>query len=241
MALVTAPVSRETWARAETLLGPALPSVARFARILTTTGVQRGLIGPRESDRIWERHLLNCAVVERVLPRGAVVADIGSGAGLPGLVLALVRPDLTLHLVESLQRRTDFLRETVQMLALDNVHVVRDRAENLAGRLVVDVVTARAVAPLDRLAGWCLPLVRPGGSLVAMKGAHAPDEVRAAEPVLRRLGATRWSIEQLGAEILEEPTTVVRVTAGDQSAGSVTPDRRSVTRTGRRPPRGASS
>lgn len=211
---MTEPVSRETLALARSLAGPALPGLARFADILTTTGVDRGLIGPREADRIWERHLLNCAVVAELVPPDARLADVGSGAGLPGLVLALVRPDVTVHCVESLQRRADFLRETVQVLDLSNVDVIRDRAESLHGRLLVDVVTARAVAPLDRLAGWCLPLLRPGGELLALKGARAPEEVIAAEPVLRRLGATSWSVARLGVDVLPEPTTVVRVVAG---------------------------
>jgi 16S rRNA (guanine527-N7)-methyltransferase len=205
------PVSRETAALAARVFGTALPLAERYAALLVGPGVDRGLLGPREAERIWERHLLNCAVVADALPRHARVADVGSGAGLPGLVLAIVRDDLRLHLVEPLQRRSDFLHEAVTTLGLANVVVHRARAEELAGRLDVDVVTARAVAPLDRLAGWCLPLLPAGGTLLALKGLRAAEELAQAEPVLRSLGAADWSVEQLGVDELSEPTTVVRV------------------------------
>ena len=143
----------------------------------------RGLIGPREAPRLWDRHLLNCAVLGEVVPRGVAVADVGSGAGLPGLVLAIARPDLRVTLVEPLLRRTRFLDEVVDLLGLQaQVEVLRGRAEELADGRTFDVVTARAVAPLERLARWCLPLVAPGGELVAMKGASAPAEVVEAGP-----------------------------------------------------------
>ena len=145
--------------------------------LLATDGVVRGLIGPREVPRLWERHLVNCALLGLGVPRGVTVADVGSGAGLPGLVLAIGRPDLRVTLVEPLLRRTTFLTEAVEHLALANVEVVRDRAEALHGQRSFDVVTSRAVAPLDRLARWCLPLVVPGGRMLAMKGSSAADEV----------------------------------------------------------------
>src|SRR5687768_5835947 len=148
-----------------------LPLAQRYADLLATDGVVRGLIGPREAPRLWERHLLNCAVLEELIPEGASVCDIGSGAGLPGLVLAIARPDLRITLVEPLLRRTRFLDEAVEELGLQGqVEVVRGRAEELAGTRTFDVVTARAVAPLERLARWCLPLVGPGGELVAIEG-----------------------------------------------------------------------
>ena len=137
----------------------------------------RGLIGPREAPRIWDRHLLNCAVLTDVLPDGTDVCDIGSGAGLPGLVLAIRRPDLRVTLVEPLLRRTTFLSEVVERLGLDNVEVRRGRAEELHGSAEFSVVTSRAVAPLPRLLAWSMPLVRQGGALVAMKGSSALDEV----------------------------------------------------------------
>lgn len=195
------------------MFGPALPIAIRYADQLVGAGVDRGLIGPRESDRIWERHLLNCAVVAEAVPSAANVTDIGSGAGLPGVVLAIARPDLRVLLVEPLERRAAFLIETIGLLDLPNVQVVRSRAEDLRAP-PADVVVARAVAPLDRLVGWCLPLVRPGGTLLAMKGARAAAELAAAEPVLRRLGATAWRIDRMGLDVLEHPTTVVLVTAG---------------------------
>lgn len=196
---------------ATAVFGAALPLVERYAEVLATSGVVRGLIGPRETPRLWTRHLLNCAVVEEQIPTGATVADVGSGAGLPGVVLALARPDLTVTLVEPLLRRTLFLEETVSELALTRVEVVRGRAEDLHGQRLFDAVVARAVAPLDRLAGWCLPLLGPGGVMLAMKGASVRQDVRTAEPVLRALGARSIEIIQLGASLVTPPTTVVRV------------------------------
>jgi 16S rRNA (guanine527-N7)-methyltransferase len=178
--------------------------------------VRRGLIGPREADRLWDRHLLNCAVVAPAVPAGASLVDVGSGAGLPGIALALARPDLSVVLVESLQRRVGFLQEVVDRLGLDRVQVVRGRAEELAGRVSGSVVTARAVAPLDRLAGWCLPLARPHGTLLALKGAQAERELAAAVPTLRRLGATDWGIASYGAGLVDPPVRVVRVVAGER-------------------------
>lgn len=172
----------------------------------------RGLLGPREVPRIWDRHVLNCAVLTQLLPGGTRVCDIGSGAGLPGLVLAIARPDLSVVLLEPLLRRYDFLVETVEALSLTNVTVRRARAEDLHGELAVPVVTARAVASLDRLAAWALPLLAPGGQLLALKGASAESELRGAAPTLRRLGAVNWSLETVGSGVVTPPTTVVRVT-----------------------------
>jgi 16S rRNA (guanine527-N7)-methyltransferase len=213
-------VSRETPRPpdvATQVFGSALPTVVRYAELLVGAGVDRGLLGPRETGRIWERHLLNCAVVAEGIAPDASVVDVGSGAGLPGLVLALVRPDLSMLLVEPLERRAEFLQEAVENLGLTQVRVVRTRAEEL-GPIAADVVTARAVAPLGKLAGWCLPLLRSGGTLLALKGARAADELTAAEPVLRRMGATAWRIAPMGLDVLEHPTTVVMVTAGDPAA-----------------------
>lgn len=180
--------------------------------MLATTGVQRGLIGPRETPRLWERHVLNCAVAVEVAPVGASVLDVGSGAGLPGLVWALVRPDLHVTVVEPLQRRADFLREAVDELGLaGRVEVLRARAEDLAGRITADVVTSRAVAPWARLAGWCLPLVAPGGVVAALKGSTAREELAAAEEALNRAGAGPTCVVTYGAEVLEPPTVVALV------------------------------
>lgn len=180
--------------------------------MLATTGVQRGLIGPRETPRLWERHLLNCAVAVEAAPVGATVLDVGSGAGLPGLVWALVRPDLHVTAVEPLERRADFLREAVDELGLsERVDVLRARAEELAGRITADVITSRAVAPWSRLAGWCLPLVAPGGVVAALKGATAREELAAAVEALHRAGAGEVNVVAYGADVLEHPTFVALV------------------------------
>jgi 16S rRNA (guanine527-N7)-methyltransferase len=191
----------------------ALPLAEAYAALLADDGVVRGLIGPREAPRLWERHLVNCALLGEAVPPGADVCDIGSGAGLPGLVLAIARPDLRLTLVEPLLRRTTFLAEVVERLGLTNVEVVRARAEELHGTREFTVVTSRAVAPLGRLLDWSMPLVRQGGTLVAMKGASAADEITEATAGLRRHGAGRVEVLTLGADLIDPPTTVVRVEA----------------------------
>ena len=189
----------------------SLEIAERFARLLADQGVLRGLIGPREVPRLWERHLLNCALLGRAIPEGQDVADLGSGAGLPGLVLAISRPDLDVTLVEPLSRRTTFLVEAVAALELTNVEVLRARAEELHGLREFSVVTSRAVAPLERLLRWSMPLVRPGGVLVAMKGATVHDEIKAAEKTLAPFGASAVSVETYGSELIDPPTTVIRV------------------------------
>lgn len=213
---MTAPVSRETRVpepplAARGLFGEALPRAIAFAELLCGPAVERGLLGPREAPRIWSRHLLNCGVVAGLPPAGATVADVGSGAGLPGILWAVQRPDLQLTLLEPSLRRSNFLREAVQALALGNVDVLRTRAEQLPSSCTYRVVAARAVAPLERLAQWCLPLLQPGGELIALKGATAASELRAARPALNRLGATSGSVSTYGEGIVSPPTTVVRV------------------------------
>jgi 16S rRNA (guanine527-N7)-methyltransferase len=202
-----------------------LPRAEAYADLLADAGVVRGLIGPREVPRLWERHLVNCALLASALPaadsRGTLprVADIGSGAGLPGLVLAMMRPDLSITLVEPLLRRTTFLTEVAQQLELDNVVVARARAEELHGRRTFDVVTSRAVAPLPRLLRWSMPLVAPGGAMLAMKGASAADEVAAAAKDLRRAGVRDVGVESYGDDIVDPPTRVIRVVAGAGPGG----------------------
>lgn len=195
------------------VFGDALPIAERYAAFLAEAGVERGLIGPREVERLWDRHLINCAVLADVVPREASVVDIGSGAGLPGVVLAIVRPDLSITLLEPLLRRTVFLSECVTLLGLRNVEVRRGRAEEVAAEYAVDVVTARAVAPLDRLAGWALPLLRPGGELLALKGERAGIELKEARPVLESFGVRTAELLQLGHGRVDPPTTIVRVVA----------------------------
>jgi 16S rRNA (guanine527-N7)-methyltransferase len=207
------------------LFGDRLDLAASFAALLVTEGVTRGLIGPREAPRIWERHLDNCAVLSEKIDMGASVVDVGSGAGLPGIVLAVVRPDLHITLVEPLARRTAFLTEAVTELGLSSaVTVVRGRAEEV--RLEpADVVTARAVAPLDRLARWCLPLAAVGGRVVAMKGSSAAAEVSEHAAEIGRLGGAAPVVSQCGVGVIDPPTTVVeivreRVVGGSRSWSS---------------------
>ncbi|GIG89075.1 16S rRNA (guanine(527)-N(7))-methyltransferase RsmG [Plantactinospora endophytica] len=246
------PLPAELVEPARTLFADRLPLAATYAELLAGPGVLRGLIGPRETPRIWDRHLLNCAAVAEFIPTGSSIVDVGSGAGLPGIVLAIARPDLTITLVEPLARRAVFLAEVVDALDLgETVTVLRARAEELAAsrregaggrrrrptragrtggplpaapgapveladlpadlRVPADIVTARAVAPLDRLAGWCLPLAVPGGRLLALKGASAADEVAEHAEVVRRLGGSAPVVRQGGRGVVDPPTTVVEV------------------------------
>jgi 16S rRNA (guanine527-N7)-methyltransferase len=181
-----------------------------FAEHLATTAVERGLLGPREVPRLWSRHILNCAAVAPLVPRDARLVDVGSGAGLPGLVLAIARPDLQVTLVEPLLRRVAWLEDVTKDLDLINAIVVRARAEELPTGWA-DVATARAVAPLAKLTEWCLPLVMPGAVMLAIKGRSAPGELQAASSVLPTLGAASWRVLEVGGGALEEPTTVVEV------------------------------
>lgn len=198
-----------------------LGQAEKYAHMLANDGVVRGLIGPREAPRLWDRHLLNCAVLQEAIPDGASVCDIGSGAGLPGLVLAIARPDLRITLVEPLLRRTTFLDEVVAELSLTNVIVRRGRAEDLAEDLgerhSFDVVTSRAVAPLERLLGWSMPLVAPNGALVAMKGSSVADEIAASRATLRKLGCADPEVLVLGEESLHHSTHALRVAWADPS------------------------
>ncbi|MBC3843336.1 16S rRNA (guanine(527)-N(7))-methyltransferase RsmG [Streptacidiphilus sp. 4-A2] len=204
---------------ARKVFGERFDQAVRYAELLADAGVRRGLIGPREVPRLWERHILNCAVLGQLLPPGVSLCDVGSGAGLPGIPVALARPDLRITLLEPLLRRTNFLEEVVQELGLDNVTVVRGRAEEMIGKLAVDVVTARAVAPLDRLAGWGLPLLRPYGEMLALKGDLAEQELADHKAALVKLGAKEWSVGTAGEGVVETPTHVVRVQVGESPGG----------------------
>ena len=195
--------------------GDSLSKAQRYVELLASDGVTRGLIGPRETSRLWDRHLVNCALVADLVPDRGELVDIGSGAGLPGIVLAMLRPRLHVVLLEPLLRRAVFLQECVSALDLPNATVVRARAEEkAASRISADVATARAVAPLDRLVGWAAGLLRPGGQLLAIKGQSAEAELEAAEPVLSRLGVQSAEVLQAGRGRVISATTIVRVVMG---------------------------
>jgi 16S rRNA (guanine527-N7)-methyltransferase len=193
-----------------------LPLAERYVELLATAGVERGLIGPREAPRLWGRHILNCLAVAAAVPADATVADLGSGAGLPGLVLAIGRPDLSVTLVEPLLRRVIFLEEVVEALDLDRVRVVRSRAEELHGRERFDVVTARALAPLGRLLGWAMPLVDVSGTLLAMKGSSATEEIAAAAGQLRKLRCAPPELLTVTGPDGSSTATLVRVAHADR-------------------------
>jgi 16S rRNA (guanine527-N7)-methyltransferase len=201
---------------AAAVFGDRFDLALRYTELLAGPGVERGLVGPRETPRLWERHILNCAGLAELLAPAETVLDLGSGAGLPGLVLAIRRPDVQVVLVEALLRRATFLTEAVELLGLDNVTVRRARGEELAGKVEADVVTARAVAPLARLVGWSLPLLRPGGRLLALKGEQAEAELAAARPGLKKLGAVAAEVVEVGTP---EQLTAARVVVVERGAG----------------------
>lgn len=197
---------------AQKVFGDRLPVAHRYVEHLATSGIERGLIGPREVPRLWERHVLNCAVVQELIEEGSKVADVGSGAGLPGLCLAIARPDLSLTLIEPLERRVIWLTEIVEDLGLENVDIMRSRAEQAVGYVEADYVTARAVSALVGLLDITLPILRGTGQLLALKGRTAAEEITKAKKKLNKYGARETEILLAGENLLEEPTTVVRVT-----------------------------
>lgn len=226
------PVDRapEPPAEAVDVFGDRLPLARRYADLLATTGISHGLLGPREASRLWERHLVNCAVMAPLVPEGVAVADIGSGAGLPGLVLAIARPDLSVHLVEPLHRRTTWLERTIAELDLTDVVVHRARAQET--ELTVPVVTARAVASLDKLVDWSFPLLDAGGRLLALKGEAAAQELEDAAEMLDRRGVTTSRLHVLGEGRVTDPVRVVEIVRPETDAVHPTPSR-----TSRRPRR----
>jgi 16S rRNA (guanine527-N7)-methyltransferase len=196
------------------VFGDVAAKAERYAELLAGPGVERGLLGPNEVPRLWERHLLNSAAVATLIPGRCSLVDLGSGAGLPGIVLALLLPNADVTLLEPALRRTIFLEECVAELGLGNARVCRARAEQAAGKLAADVVTARAVAPLDRLAALALGLLKPGGIVLAVKGAKAKAEVRAARDALRLLGVRGVEVLVAGHGKVDPAATVVRLTTG---------------------------
>ena len=205
------PISAAEQKAAQHIFGDRLPLAERYVEHLATSGIERGLIGPREVPRLWGRHVLNCAIMSELMPEGATVADVGSGAGLPGLTLALARPDLRINLIEPLERRTIWLNEVIEDLELTNVGVLRARSEQLFDEVSVDIVTARAVSALKNLIGMCMPLANSTGELLALKGRSAAEEIEAAAKVLKKYKCAEPEILTVGADILKEPSTVVRV------------------------------
>lgn len=196
---------------AATLFGSRLDRAQRYAEILAGAGVERGLLGPREVDRLWDRHILNSAAIAELLETGERVADIGSGAGLPGIPLALARPDLRVTLIEPLLRRSEFLREVVDDLGL-GITIVRGRAEDRSVREQVgemDAVVSRAVASLDKLTEWSMPLLRLDGRMAAIKGERAEQEIREHRRVMASLGAVDVRVMRCGADYLDPPATAV--------------------------------
>jgi 16S rRNA (guanine527-N7)-methyltransferase len=209
----------EVPAAAAAVFGPAADAAARYVAMLAGDGVVRGLIGPREVPRLWDRHVLNSAALAEAVPRGARVVDVGSGAGLPGVPLGLARPDLILTLVEPMARRVEFLQNVVTELDVP-WRIVRGRAEERSVvRTVgpVDVVTARAVAPLPRLVGWCRGLLSPGAQLIALVGARAAAEVPDLVPELEAAGMRDVHTRAVGVDLGAAATTVVVMTRGGTS------------------------
>ena len=190
------------------VFGSRLPLAQKYHDSLATDGSTRGFIGPREVPRLWERHLINCAVVGEVMPQNATLIDVGSGAGLPGIPLAIARPDLTITLIEPLLKRSTYLNEVVDLLGLDNVTVIRGRAEEGLVKKAVkgaDIVTSRAVAPLGKLAKWSLPLVRKGGEMIALKGSSVHEELERDAADIKRAGGGKAEVMTIHG------TTIIRV------------------------------
>lgn len=202
------------------VFGPRLGLARQYSEWLAGPGVERGLIGPREVDRLWDRHILNSAAVAELIEPDLKVVDIGSGAGLPGIPLAIARPDLSVVLVEPMLRRTEFLKEVVAALAIP-VTVVRGRAEEqtvIAAASHADVVVSRAVASLDKLTKWSFPLLRVGGRMIALKGERAADEVAEGNAAMSALGADEVRVMRCGESYSDPPVTAVIAVRGERKS-----------------------
>ncbi|MBF4588753.1 16S rRNA (guanine(527)-N(7))-methyltransferase RsmG [Curtobacterium sp. VKM Ac-1395] len=206
------PVLEAEPAAAQTLFGDRIDVARSFTNELARRGEELGLIGPLELPRLWTRHILNSALLAPLLTAGGHVGDVGSGAGLPGLVLAIARPDVTFTLIEPMERRVEWLTAEAARLGLENVSVLRARAEDVSDELVLDQVTARAVSALSKLIPITVPLVRSGGELILMKGARVDDEVAAARKVILRKRLENVEVLELGVGVVEETTRVFRAT-----------------------------
>lgn len=209
---VAAPVLEAEPAVAAALFGDQIAVARSFTNELARRGEELGLIGPLELPRLWTRHILNSALLAPLLEARGRVADVGSGAGLPGLVLAIARPDVEFVLIEPMERRTDWLRSESDRLGLQNVTVLRGRAEDVADDVVVDQVTARAVSALSKLIPLTVPLVRSGGQLILMKGARVDEEIEKARKVILRKRLSDVEVLELGEGVVDETTRVFRAT-----------------------------
>jgi len=198
-------------AAAVAIFGDQIDQARSFAQTLAGDSDELGLLGPRELDKLWSRHILNSAVVAELVRLGDKVADVGSGAGLPGIPMAIARPDAEFVLIEPMERRSSWMLEVVEDLGLKNVRVLRSRAEDVTEQ-DFDIVTARAVAALDKLLKMCVPLLKPGGALIALKGSKAAEEIATAKKLEKKLGISRFEILVCGEKFLAEPTSVVKTT-----------------------------
>lgn len=196
---------------AKAIFGPQIEKARAFAQKLANDSDDLGLLGPRELDKLWSRHILNSAVVAETVKAGDLVADVGSGAGLPGIPMAIALPEARFVLIEPMERRSTWMLEVIQELGLNNIEVRRDRAEEVLD-LKFDIVTARAVAALDKLLRLTVPLLKPGGSLIALKGSKAAEEIEAARKLQKKLGIASFEIQICGEKFLAEPTSVVKTT-----------------------------
>jgi 16S rRNA (guanine527-N7)-methyltransferase len=198
-------------AAAVAIFGDQIDQARSFAQTLANDSDELGLLGPRELDKLWSRHILNSAVVAELVRPGDKVADVGSGAGLPGIPMAIARPDAEFVLIEPMERRSSWMLEVVEDLGLKNVRVLRSRAEDVTEQ-DFDIVTARAVAALDKLLKMCVPLLKPGGALIALKGSKAAEEIANAKKLEKKLGISSFEILVCGEKFLAEPTSVVKTT-----------------------------
>ena len=198
-------------AAAVAIFGDQIDQARSFAQTLANDSDELGLLGPRELDKLWSRHILNSAVVAELVRPGDKVADVGSGAGLPGIPMAIARPDAQFVLIEPMERRSSWMLEVVEDLGLENVRVLRSRAEDVSEQ-DFDIVTARAVAALDKLLKMCVPLLKPRGALIALKGSKAAEEIANSKKLERKLGISSFEILVCGEKFLPEPTSVVKTT-----------------------------
>lgn len=198
-------------AAAVAIFGDQIDQARSFAQTLANDSDELGLLGPRELDKLWSRHILNSAVVAELVRPGDKVADVGSGAGLPGIPMAIASPDAQFVLIEPMERRSSWMLEVVEDLGLENVRVLRSRAEDVSEQ-DFDIVTARAVAALDKLLKMCVPLLKPGGALIALKGSKAAEEITNSKKLEKKLGISSFEILVCGEKFLPEPTSVVKTT-----------------------------